>query len=36
MDRIGILSTAALGISCSVMPVENGVMTTGCLPFTES
>ena len=36
MDRIGILSTAALGMSCSVMPVEYGLMTTGFLPLTDS
>ena len=31
MDRTGILSTAALGMSCSVMPVENGLTTVGVL-----
>ena len=36
VDKIGILSTAALGMSCSVIPVEYGVMITGWRSFTES
>ncbi|HWX33467.1 MAG TPA: hypothetical protein VNZ53_39320 [Steroidobacteraceae bacterium] len=36
IDNTGILSTAAFGITCSVTPVDNGVMTIGFLPFTES
>ena len=36
MDSIGILSTAALGMSCSVMPVEYGFTTAGFLPLIDS
>ena len=36
MDRIGILSTAALGMSGSVMPVDQGLIITGFFPFTDS
>ncbi len=36
MDRIGILSTDALGISDSVMPVDQGLTITGFFGLTES
>ena len=36
MLRIGILSTDALGISDSVMPVDQGLTMTGFFDLTES
>ena len=36
MDSTGILSTAAFGISCSVIPVEYGLTITGFLPLVAS
>ena len=36
MERIGILSTEALGISDSVMPVDHGLTITGFFGLTAS